>query len=368
MPELALKRKHYEDELLDTSVFVPPEQLTEWVNELGHEVADLNAELRPIFYHYMLLGMALSRLGRKQEALSRAQEALRLMQTAGVVAPMVVHSLAVALLDVGRSEEALPLLIQLAHSSSFSPVLVHCHLSLAYLNLGKKDEAVRWYVGAKPLVRPGSYEDNFSVAARALDLGLVPDVILYFSRFLAVREGRGEGSPQVVIEAFFQRGLSPSDLPHNPPMAKVLHDILADPASRQAIIEVFAEEGQVPPPADPPAEVAASAAEPTDTLVQTVAAELAQLPAPLKLKHGPLPVVVETWSDGAVQACWPDTALYGEGENGAMALDALCEQIDEFARDMVERVARAKVGGPLLEQWKAFCKLVDVSGLAGAAG
>lgn len=44
-----------------------------------------------------------------------------------------------------------------------------------------------------------------------------------------------------------------------------------------------------------------------------------------------------------------------------LALDALREQIGDFAADMAARVTRAKMDGLLLEQWQAFCEMVDVS-------
>lgn len=104
-----------------------------------------------------------------------------------------------------------------------------------------------------------------------------------------------------------------------------------------------------------------------DTVVRAVNTHLALLPAPLKFKQGPLLVTIETWSDGVTQARWPETALYGEGASDALALDALRERIAEFAQDMVSRMARATVKGPLLQQWGAFVELIDVSGLAEVA-
>lgn len=107
---------------------------------------------------------------------------------------------------------------------------------------------------------------------------------------------------------------------------------------------------------------------PEDTVLRAVNAQLALLPSPLQFKGSPLMVTVETWSDGVVQARWPETALYGEGDNDSSALDALRERLLEFATDMATRIAQgARIGGPLLSQWNAFQALVDVSGLAGAA-
>ena len=107
----------------------------------------------------------------------------------------------------------------------------------------------------------------------------------------------------------------------------------------------------------------ALADEPEDRVMHVVVAHLSWLPEPLRLRHGPLLVTIETWSDGVVQARWPETTLFGEGESDVLALDALRERIAEFARDMVPRVATAKIGGPLLRQWKAFGALVDLSSL-----
>lgn len=93
---------------------------------------------------------------------------------------------------------------------------------------------------------------------------------------------------------------------------------------------------------------------------------LATLPAPLRLKGAPVPVVVEAGADGVRQAVWEEAALYGEGDSDSSALDALRERLLEFAADMTARIAQgARVGGPLLSQWNAFQALVDVSGLKG---
>ena len=97
-----------------------------------------------------------------------------------------------------------------------------------------------------------------------------------------------------------------------------------------------------------------------------VSAHLPLLPYPLKLKHGPLLVTLETWSDGTVVARIPALALYADGETDTLALDELGEEILDFASSTKRFITTHEVrGGPLLQQWKGLLEMVDITGLPG---
>ena len=99
-------------------------------------------------------------------------------------------------------------------------------------------------------------------------------------------------------------------------------------------------------------------------MVTTVNAQLPFLPEPLKLRHGPIQVTVETWSDGDVEARIPALALSGEGENDTLALGDLAEEILSFAVGVRELLDEGGVlAGPLLQQWNGLSELVDVTNL-----
>jgi hypothetical protein len=101
---------------------------------------------------------------------------------------------------------------------------------------------------------------------------------------------------------------------------------------------------------------------PRDSVLRSVTAQLATVSSPLRLLHGPILVTVETWSDGMVQARWPETTLYGEGETDIFALHALRERMLDFAKRLVA-LGPAELAGPLHRQWLAFRAMVDVSEL-----
>jgi hypothetical protein len=101
---------------------------------------------------------------------------------------------------------------------------------------------------------------------------------------------------------------------------------------------------------------------PKDSVLRSVIAQLATVSSPLRLLHGPIFVTIETWSDGMVQARWPETTLYGEGETDTFALDALRERMLDFAKHLVV-LGSAGLAGPLHRQWLAFRAMVDVSEL-----
>ena len=97
-----------------------------------------------------------------------------------------------------------------------------------------------------------------------------------------------------------------------------------------------------------------------DRILFVCTGQLAALDAPLRLKYGPIAVTLETWSDGVVQARWPEAALHGEGENDALALDALRERIQEFVREVLQ-AGPERVDGPLLRHWRAVEGMVEIS-------
>lgn len=90
----------------------------------------------------------------------------------------------------------------------------------------------------------------------------------------------------------------------------------------------------------------------------SVTAQLPILPDPLRPKT-PLLVTVETWSDGIVAARLPITALYGEGETDAEALNILATAIFEFIVEVKGMLKTGPIGGGLLRQWKALQALVE---------
>jgi hypothetical protein len=96
-------------------------------------------------------------------------------------------------------------------------------------------------------------------------------------------------------------------------------------------------------------------------LLRQVNAQLPALPAPLRLRHGPLLVTIEYWSDGTVVAKHPALRLYGEGTSDVEALDALGDEIHEAAVDLSD-LARQGVpfGGAAAQMWAALSALVEM--------
>jgi hypothetical protein len=91
---------------------------------------------------------------------------------------------------------------------------------------------------------------------------------------------------------------------------------------------------------------------------------LAVLPEPLKLRHGPLLVSVERWSDGNVVARLPAARLYASGRTEAEALSELAADIADLVQDLTEGPhATARLGGAMLETWRALTVFVDAPGL-----
>jgi hypothetical protein len=97
------------------------------------------------------------------------------------------------------------------------------------------------------------------------------------------------------------------------------------------------------------------------SIVSTVSALLPLLPPPLALRHGPLMVTVESWSDGSVVARLPCAALYGSGDSDTAALEDLGSVIFDFVQSVAALIARKEViGGPLKRDWENVVALVDI--------
>jgi hypothetical protein len=108
-------------------------------------------------------------------------------------------------------------------------------------------------------------------------------------------------------------------------------------------------------------ETAEAEQESTDPAVlHAVTAQLAVFPDFLKLKHGPLLVVLETWSDGLTVARWPEGRFHGEGSCDADAIRDLAENIEEFVKDINEIRKTHKLAGAALEQWRAITAMFDI--------
>jgi hypothetical protein len=78
------------------------------------------------------------------------------------------------------------------------------------------------------------------------------------------------------------------------------------------------------------------------TVVSSGNAILPVLPSPLVLKHGPLLVTVESWSDGTVVARLPCAALHGDGESDTAAIEDLAASIYDFIVSTSELVLRPR--------------------------
>ena len=98
----------------------------------------------------------------------------------------------------------------------------------------------------------------------------------------------------------------------------------------------------------------------TEFPLSAVTAVLPVLPEPLRLRHGPLLVTVETWSDGAVTARLPVVGLWASAESDTLALDALGTEIAMFVEDVEPMAKMGGIGGALKRQWEAICALVEM--------
>jgi len=101
-------------------------------------------------------------------------------------------------------------------------------------------------------------------------------------------------------------------------------------------------------------------------LIGCSVAQLPVLPEPLSLKHGPLLISVEKWSDGSVIARLPATRLHAYGDTEASALAALAEDIAEAVVDLTTGPnGTVRLGGAMLDTWRALCALIEGPGLDG---
>ena len=101
-----------------------------------------------------------------------------------------------------------------------------------------------------------------------------------------------------------------------------------------------------------------------ETPLRSAPAMLLELPKPLRLLHGPIPVTVETWADGSVVARWPEAALYGEGESEVAALWDLAETLhDAVSLVVADRAGGGDLADALGERWRALTALVGVGDL-----
>jgi hypothetical protein len=98
-------------------------------------------------------------------------------------------------------------------------------------------------------------------------------------------------------------------------------------------------------------------------MVSSVNAALPVLPMGLRLKHGPILVTLERWSDGVVVARLPAARLEAEAERDADALDNLSELIADLVRDIAITHKGRPLGGAILRQWRALEALIDASQL-----
>lgn len=89
-------------------------------------------------------------------------------------------------------------------------------------------------------------------------------------------------------------------------------------------------------------------------LMTAVPAYVAVFPQHLKLKHGPLLAVIETWSDGVVAARWAEGRLYGEGACDADAIRALVDNIADCLADLNAAQKTHRLAGAAMEQWMAL--------------
>ncbi len=95
-------------------------------------------------------------------------------------------------------------------------------------------------------------------------------------------------------------------------------------------------------------------------ILHAFTAQMSVLPDMLTPKHGPLLVVIETWSDGVVVARWPEGRLYGEADNDSDAIRSLADNLGEFVANIVEIQKTHPLGGAALEQWRAITAMFNV--------
>ncbi len=102
------------------------------------------------------------------------------------------------------------------------------------------------------------------------------------------------------------------------------------------------------------------------TLTACVTAQLPVLPEPLRPKGSPLLIVIECWSDGTFVAKLPAARLQASGETESAALYALAEDVAEVVLDLTQGAhATSRLGGAMLDTWRALCALIEAPGLDG---
>jgi hypothetical protein len=101
-------------------------------------------------------------------------------------------------------------------------------------------------------------------------------------------------------------------------------------------------------------------------LAGTTTAILPILREGMALRHGPLLVTIDVWSDGSVVAKLPAARLHAYGETAADALSSLADEIAETVEDLARGPHHeVRLGGAMLDTWRTLSALVDFPGLDG---
>lgn len=87
---------------------------------------------------------------------------------------------------------------------------------------------------------------------------------------------------------------------------------------------------------------------------------LVVLPAPLRLRHGPVVATLERYDDGDVVASLPALHLCGVRKSEAWALAALGEAVRDFWQEVAPMAKAGLLENVLARQWAAFEALVVV--------
>ena len=98
----------------------------------------------------------------------------------------------------------------------------------------------------------------------------------------------------------------------------------------------------------------------------TITVMLPVLPEPLKLRHGPLLINIEHWSDGVVVARLPAAALSAQADTQAVAMEGLAQEIADTVHDLTQGPRKdVPLGGAMLDCWRALSALIEAPGLDG---
>jgi len=79
----------------------------------------------------------------------------------------------------------------------------------------------------------------------------------------------------------------------------------------------------------------------------------------LHLRQGPIPVTLETWSDGTVYAHLYDALLFGQGSDAAEALAELREVLEREYRHLATVQHSHSLGAPALRTWRVLSSLIE---------